>query len=266
MLRKFLSQHPTFGSYKQPIKSKVEASPYYWWWFALTLNGDYLRYCANNEKHTDKTHMLNTELAHLANVYRDFGDVRYSGDPHKAFARWWRGKVTTDETRGEYLFAEKNTPAQTRVAEVIDIRTAEKALSEEHILLVKISTTMPRSHIDRALDRLLKKRLNVRPGRGAGSHPKGASAKYKLTKPLLASALKKTFDLYVEKQARLMRSERITNKKLAQAVGIVFNEREGRDSVSDYASRSRIISIQVSRYLSSANRLIEQTSYGRFGD
>ena len=35
MRRYFITQHPTFGSYAKPIRSKIETSPYFYWWLAL---------------------------------------------------------------------------------------------------------------------------------------------------------------------------------------------------------------------------------------
>ena len=45
MIHFFISPHPAFGNYKKPVIWKVEASPYFWWWYALTLNEDYKKLC-----------------------------------------------------------------------------------------------------------------------------------------------------------------------------------------------------------------------------
>ena len=76
MIRFFISPHPTFGNYKKPIKWKVEASPYFWWWYALTLNEDYKKLC--EQKASGETVLAETaEQEKQLQIYEDFGDVHY---------------------------------------------------------------------------------------------------------------------------------------------------------------------------------------------
>ena len=82
MRRFFLTQHPTFGSYANPIKNRIEKSPYFYWWLALTLNDDYVELCNNPSSKRFKTNEL------IQKTYKDFGDVRYEGDKHLAFTKW----------------------------------------------------------------------------------------------------------------------------------------------------------------------------------
>jgi hypothetical protein len=103
MRRYFISQYPTFGSYANPTKWKIEQSPYFYWWLALTLNGDYVALCGNPSANRFKTKKK------LLKVYEDFGDVRYEGDRYVAFAKWWNAKLANGETKGAYLFAEPLT-------------------------------------------------------------------------------------------------------------------------------------------------------------
>jgi hypothetical protein len=88
MRRYFITQHPTFGSYANPIASKIEKSPYFYWWLALTLNTDYLEICNSPSSKRFKTN------DRIQQVYEDFGDVRYEGDKYIAFTQWWRSKVS----------------------------------------------------------------------------------------------------------------------------------------------------------------------------
>ena len=116
MKRFFISKHPTVGRSKSPVAQKIEQSPYYFWWLALTLNEKYLDLCAGASKGTK------VEDSQLSQVFADFGDVRYDGDKYKAFANWWRRKANDTETMGEYLFSEP--VAATKVMLVDDAEAA----------------------------------------------------------------------------------------------------------------------------------------------
>jgi hypothetical protein len=51
MLRRFLAQHPTFGTKNNPRSlSYQQQSPYYWWWAYLRRNEDYLKCCEKSGK------------------------------------------------------------------------------------------------------------------------------------------------------------------------------------------------------------------------
>jgi hypothetical protein len=265
MLRHFRSPHPTFGSYKAPIPQLVEASPYFWWWYALTLNSAYIAYCKQKAEQKPKTSLLNRKEKLLSSVYDNFGDVRYEDCRYVAFCKWWRYKVSKDESRGEYLFAETPLSSGVRISEVKDMALAQVAIESDDLLLVVIPKNRQRQHIDKALDKILKSHLKVRRGRTTRSNPANSNARYSLSKPVLASALKKAFDLYDARQAAASSERRVTNVELARKVGLKLNERKNKDSESNYASRSRIMSIQVSRYLATAEKLIEQTANGKFG-
>jgi hypothetical protein len=265
MLRHFRSPHPTFGSYKAPVAQKIEASPYFWWWYALTKNSAYCAHCELRAKQKTKTSLLNRKSKQLDVLFNDFGDVRYEGDRYLAFTKWWRFKVSKDETRGEYLFAEPPLAPSVRIGEVSDIELAKLAIESDDLLLIVIPKNRQRQHVDKALDKILKSHLKVRRGRTARSNPVNSKARYALAKPVLASALKKAFDLYDARNTTANTEKRATNAQLARQVGLKFTERSNKQSVSDYASRSRIISIQVSRYLATAEKLIEQAAGGKFG-
>jgi hypothetical protein len=266
LLRHFVSPHPTFGSYQVPNAKSIELSPYYWWWYALTLNKLYLAHCEQRAKQKTETELLNRESVGIEQLYDDFGDVRYDGDRYLAFTKWWRFKARKEETRGEYLFAEPPRKQGVRIAEVTELDMAQKVIESDSLLLVVIPKNRQRQHVDKALDKILKKHLKVTPGRTARSNPANSNARYALTKPLLASALKKAFDLYDARRSAADSGKRLTNAQIAKKAGIRFTEKKDKDEASDYASRSRVISIQVSRYISTAEKLIEQAGRGRFGD
>ena len=100
MLRFFISPHPTFGSYANPIKFKVDASPYFWWWYALTLNEDYRKICQNYDNSPLILDIQTDRESVMKRVFNDFGDARYEGCRKKAFAKWRTNHVNTNETRG----------------------------------------------------------------------------------------------------------------------------------------------------------------------
>lgn len=257
MLRYFISPHPTFGSYKNPTPFKVEASPYYWWWYALTLNEGYWRFCDRKAegKRTRAT-------AELRQVYSDFGDVRYEGNRYVAFAEWWRDRVNTDETRGEYLFAEPL--ATSFVQQVMDNEQAADALEREDVLLVSIPLTRQRQHIDKTLNNLIRRNLVVNKGRTARD-PKKSNARYSLTKAVVPEAVKKAFAVYDVRKEMEANGEAINNAVISKCAGIKYTEKAKDDEVAySEAERNRVISATISRHVRQAKQMIEAAGMGKF--
>ena len=157
MRRYFITQHPTFGSYAKPIRSKIETSPYFFWWLALTHNSDYIELCNNPSANRFKT---NNDIL---KVYKDFGDVRYEGDKYIAFTMWWRSKVNDTETRGEYLFAEPTTINKVMLIE--DRDTAIQSADDESSLLIRIPKALTRRQIDMSIERIFSKEMTFEKGR-----------------------------------------------------------------------------------------------------
>jgi len=262
MLRYFISSAPTFGSYKNPQKWRVEASPYYWWWFALTLNEDYVELC---QKLSDgKRYVAKTEdQKAMRLLFKDFGDVRYEGDRYKAFTDWWREKVTATEERGQYLFAEPIIGSKVEVIE--DASAASLHADEDSVLLVSIPKSMQRQHVEKALNRIFKKQLPTQKGRGA-RNPNKSRARYSLIKPLQADALKKSFDLYEMKTNADKSGKRIKNAAMAKVLKIPYKERsKEREAAYADAARDRNISIIVSRHMKKARDLIQSSIQKNWG-
>ena len=153
MRRYFISQYPTFGSYANPTKWKIEQSPYFYWWLALTKNHHYLKFCS------DVSVGKKSKTEKLKKVYEDFGDVRYEGDRYVAFAKWWNATLANGETKGAYLFAEPLTEMKVELVE--DVDTAERLIADEDELLIPVSKGMKRTHIDKTLNRIFKKTYRV---------------------------------------------------------------------------------------------------------
>lgn len=262
MYRYFISQYPTFGSYKKPKPYLVEASPYFWWWYALTLNETYAHLCELKESETLLTESETDFPEAMLQVYEDFGDVRHEGCRYRSFAKWWRERVNTGETRGEYLFAE--SPHVGKVKELTSISEAEEYLADDSFLLISIPLDRQRQHIDKALDKILKKRLKAVKGRAARDLIK-CTARYCLSKPLTAGSLKKTFDVYSIKIGLGSVGRVEYNYEIFDKAGLKLNEKsEGFDEIKDEQATRRTKSVVVSRYVRSANSLIGSAGVGLF--
>jgi hypothetical protein len=248
MKRYFISQHPTFGSYENPNSSKIQKSPYYFWWLALTLNTEYIEFCDEASSES------NPKNETLQAVYNDFGDVRYNGDKFLAFTKWWRTKVNATETRGEYLFAEPI--AERRVQLIEDEHTAKIALQDTGTLLVEIPSSITRKQMDVALENIIKKKLSFERGRQT-RNPSRSNARYSLSKPVKAESLVTSFNLYELTQKN---SDSISNFKLAKLAGIEVNSQIGTEP----SRVRRKISTAVSRKKKLASNAIKNVVQGWF--
>jgi hypothetical protein len=257
----FLSPWPTFGSYKNPVAFRVEASPYFWWWYALTLNDDYLAVC-DSEGNTDRVSKVygKDQRAQIARVYADFGDVRYEGSRYIAFAQWWTRKIDGSATRGVYLFAEPALDA--RVMQLEDSEAFEHAIQSGYVV-VQIPRGLQRKYADKVLDRILKKELQAKKGRTA-SLPKNSQARYHLDRPLQAKALKKMFDLFDLDKKQNTLGSKSTRAAMAKRVNLVHRPRAQDNSVTDVKVVERTMTIEVSRYIGNARKLIQNAALGRF--
>jgi hypothetical protein len=262
MLRFFISPHPTFKSYKAPDKERVEKSPYYWWWYALTLNDEYLAVCESADGAPNGGKLLESCEEKIRQVYRDFGDVRYVGDRHKAFCDWWRAPISTEESRGEYLFAE---PVHASTVNVLDcINDAEGAIASDDTLVISIPLSRQRQHVDKAIDRLLKRHMRTEKGR-AVRNPSQSKARYHLGKAAVPSALKKIFTIYDCKLDTKNSLTKTTNIDIAYQTGIArLSGTESDNEILNAAAKNRILSVQVSRYLKSAKNIIKNVGLGTF--
>jgi hypothetical protein len=263
MLRFFMSPHPTFGSYKQPTRWRVEASPYYWWWYALTLNDSYRQLCEEASANRLLPVPQTEGLRRVQQVHADFGDVRYSGCKYVAFARWWRERVNTNETRGEYLFAEPPRTQSVRALQTVDAAAA--ALGGGDVLLLAVPLAMQRQHIDRAIDKLLMQHLGkLQKGRQV-RNPKLSQARYSLTKPVLPATLKKAFDVYDLRSAALAAGDKLSNDEVAKRVGIATTQKSV-DTQSAYTQSEyrRVVSATISRHYKDAKDMIERAALGCF--
>ena len=220
MRRYFISQYPTFGSYANPTKWKIEQSPYFFWWLALTLNNDYVALCENPSANRFKTKKK------LLKAYEDFDDVAYVGDRYVAFAKWWNAKLANGETKGAYLFAEPLT--EIKVEFVEDVATAERLIAVEDKLLIRVSKGMKRTHIDKTLNRIFKKHIEFEKGRQT-RNPNRSSARYSLSKPIAIDSLQTAFALHDLIEQAEANGEKVNNYALAKQVGIEVEQRNTKE-------------------------------------
>jgi hypothetical protein len=260
MLRFFISPHPTFKSYKAPDRERVEKSPYYWWWYALTLNTEYIGLCRQVAGGILLTDAQTEKERKVREVYQDFGDVRYDGDRYKAFCDWWRAPVYTGERRGEYLFAE---PVYDSTVSVLDSLTdAERAIASAETLVLSIPLNRQRQHVDKAIDRLLKRHMNATKGRTV-RNPNQSKARYQLKKAVVPGSLKKSFDVYDAKQTALSNHRKLKNTEIARAANLIIKRRKNKE-IEDDATHRRSISVEVSRHISFASKMISNSALGVF--
>ena len=255
--RFFISQHPTFGSYKSPVAHKVEQSPYYFWWLALTLNEEYLELCAGASECTKVKDSL------LKQVLADFGDIRYDGDRYKAFANWWRSKGNDTETMGEYLFAEP--VAATKVMLVDDAEAAKQSANDASSLLINIPKNLTRKQIDKALDNIFRKELSFERGRQT-RNPARSNARYSLSKPAKAECLKSAFDIMGAEREALAIGKKLSKVQLADNVGLKVEISEATRAQQDGLAGYEIylLSTTVSRKKKLAQTAIANAAKGIF--
>jgi hypothetical protein len=237
MKRYFISYAPRFGSYKNPVHWKVEQSPYYWWWLALTYAVEKLAPITEVEE----------------SVLDDFGHVERGLDKHLAFAQWWTERVTKDERHGEFLFAEPLAGVKTHVVE--SVSQAESALQDDLSILVSINISEQRRFLDASIDRILRKYASFEKGRNV-KNPKLSNARYSLSKPVQVEALARYFRVFELKEGE----PEISNYEVFKRLRLKADKQE-EETVGDYRRR---ISTLVSRDYGAAKRMVENVGKGIF--
>lgn len=237
MKRYFISHAPRFGSYKAPVHWKVEQSPYYFWWLALS-------YAAENRARFGDID---------EDVLKDFGQVERGVDKHIAFTQWWTKRVSKVERRGEFLFAEPLTGAKTHVVE--SVSQAEDALQGNSNILISININEQRKFIDAGIDRILRKYASFEKGRNV-KNPKRSNARYSLSKPVQVEALARYFRIFELKESQPDISNFEVFKRLR-----LKSDKQDEETVGDYTRR---ISTLVSRDYGAAKRMVRNVGKGIF--
>ena len=223
----------------------------------MTLNEEYLELCAAASE------VIKSKHSPIHKVFADFGDVRYEGDKHKAFANWWRSKANDTETMGEYLFAEP--VAATKVMLVNDAVVASRCASDASSLLIDIPKNLTRKQIDKALDNIFRKELSFKKGRQT-RNPTRSNARYSLSKPAKAHSLKSAFDIIEAEREALTIGKKLSNVQLADKVGLKVEisqaTRAEQDGLAEY--EIYLLSTTVSRKKKLAKTAIGDAAAGIF--
>ena len=196
-------------------------------------------------------------------VFGDFGDVRYVGCRHAAFASWWRAPVYGAETRGEYLFAE---PLQARaVRALLTVDDAAAVLGGDDMLVLNVPLTMQRKHIDKAVDRLLRQHMGKLQKGKQVRNPKHSAALYSLNKSVLPTTLKKAFDVYDLHSGALAAGDKHSNDAVARLTGVAV-EQKSVDKHAEYTEheRNRVLSATISLHYNDAKNMIDNAAAGCF--
>ena len=241
MLKRFLAQHPTFGTKKAPKSlSYQQQSPYYWWWAYLRRNKDYLACCERGGK------------GKLAKLYADFGDVR--GEDFKA---WW-----TENDRGATLFAEK--PGVMTLTRLNDKSDWLDDWAMEQVLVIAIPLTSSKRYLQTRFNRLLTQVHKSKRGRTAKKLEQSTS-KYPLGQNYTMDNLIKTltvYDLYMETRNQIPKlklweiGERLRVVEKAMTKGLTDKH--------DIMIRRNVMAASVKRYVNQAEKMIANTALGKF--
>ena len=252
--RFFIVLHPLSGGRGVRNERTIQESLYYWWWYAMTLNDDYLKCCANGGK------------GKLSTLYEAFGDVRYNGDKINAFWNWWSAKVGTYNDgeklkRGEYLFAE---PAFEKAMKVItDVNNCEAVIDDANQILVSVPLTITRE----AILRMFKRHLNNAHTGVAGKAARSVANSQALYTPVSTPQVrrvKEMFDAYdmIEKSKR--DGKRLNNWKVAKEVGIQVAIKERPNEPTNIYDQRQADAEKVSKLLSQAKATIANVANGVF--
>ena len=231
--RHFAYQHPTFGTKNRPKpESAWKKSVYYWWWAYLKRNQDYLKCCENKG------------VGKLANLYKDFGDVR--GDN---FKEWWGSN-----TRGVDLFAEPSAEDSIRV-----LHQGENVLSSDEALTVSFPINLPKRFLEKRFRELL---VELHPGKPGRQLAKKSKAKYKVRGQLNIYSLKLALEVYDFKVA----NPKLKLWEIGNAIPKFYLEQKIKslDTPSTLVDKKIKLAVSVSRSLKRVKDSIKATSEGSF--
>ena len=231
--RHFPYKHPTFGTDKNPKpKYAWENSVYYWWFEYLKRNEDYLKCCESGGK------------GKLANLYKDFGDVRTI-----TFKKWWM-----ENQRGAELFADPSPEDTVRT-----LNEGEKALSKSEALTISFPINLPKNLLEKRFKQILD--IEHKGKRGV-QLAKKSRAKYRFNGQPNIEGLRVALQVYDYKKANPdMKLFDIGNAlprfQLQQKFvdGETYSERE---------DKKNILSATVGRYLKRVADRIENVAKGKF--
>ena len=232
MLRRFLAQHPTFGTKNNPRSlSYQQQSPYYWWWAYLRRNEDYLKCCEKSGK------------GKFAKLYKDFGDV-FTSD----FKTWWQ---TGD--RGARLFAERLPPRMSLIDEM-----PAPAIADQ-ILVLQVPLAMSKRTLSVEFQKILKVH---HAGKRGKRNTVNSTARYPVTGHIDTDALQKCLRVYDMRKANpnMTLWELCQNSKAIQRSSLL----NAVDTHSEKVAKKFNLSNTANRLLKKAAILIENVERGKF--
>lgn len=265
MLRHFIQPHPTFGSYKNPVKRKVEASPYYFWWLALTLSDEYSQFCDRAKLDGKISPVLSERDTRMHWVYKNFGDVRYEGNRYVAFANWWNTEVGRYESgrkisRGVFLFAEEQTVG---VHQIVEPDYAAKLTADDRFIVLAIPKVNDKALVNNVLEQIVNRHFETRAGRDA-RNPKYSTALFSPTKSTVPEALNKAFTLYLTKRDLEASGNGVFNADLPELAGTITGTRKELGADFDVFDRREAVAATVRGQLRKAQNMIDNAAIGIF--
>ena len=241
MLRRFLAQHPTFGTKNKPRSlSYQQQSPYYWWWAYLRRNADYLACCENGGK------------GKLAKLYKNFGDVREDN-----FKRWW-----TEEQRGGNLFAENKAAMKLTLLE--DKSQWDESWTQDRVLIIAVPLTSSKRYLQSRFARILKERHTAKRGR-TKKLLEMSNSQYPLERNYTIENLRKTLQVYDEYAATRSASKKVPLWKVGENLRLVPTAMTSPKYMpEENFLRRNVMGATVKRYLKYAEKIITGTALGKF--
>lgn len=242
--RRYLAIPPRIGrSTRTAQVHLMQRSPYYWWWAYLKRNADYLACCESGGH------------GPLAELYRDFGDVR-SDD----FRAWWGGA----EQRGPTLFQEQYVASRvTRLERKEDWRGD---WDQSVVMVVSVDLRGSRAQLIEDFSKLVAATTLRRQGRPNIAAAQ-STAKYPLCRNTDQHNLRtmlEAYDAWVLNQA-LSPSDRKPMWAVAEQLKLVPTARPTRQEFpAERAARHNVLTNAMSRYVNRARRIIANTSKGQF--
>ena len=240
----FVAPHPTFGTAKnRKSEAFQKRSPYYWWWEYLRRNHDYLECCDNEGK------------GRLADLYKDFGDVR-----DKEFRIWWQ-----EDQRGARLFGERQL--EVKFHEMDSASDWNAGWTKDKVMVVAFPLAVGKRRLMGEIRKLLDTRHTGKQGRPALAKVE-STAKYKLSRNYTTANLEtalNVYDLWVANNAK-PKAEQI--KQWEIGVELKLHKHAIKDAYSDLkqdrAVGRNLLGAMVKRYLTQAQKTIKSLEEGVF--
>jgi len=243
MKHTFLAIYPLLGTKHKPsAQHLLERSVFYWWWAYMKRNDDYLKCC---EK---------VGNGPLSSLYADFGDIR-SND----FRAWWGGS----ENRGVKLFGEQRLDLTVKK---IDGVSDWDSSWGSNVLVLALNKDIGRRQLQSFFAKLLKSEHDGKRGRKAMGKV-ASTAKYPLHRNFSVYNLKRMLIVYdaVTANEALPKSARKPLWKIGEELKLVPSALPMRgDNHYDTRQRHNMLTMTVSRYVSTARKIIANTSQGKF--